>query len=64
MIKKNIPVRQAAEENHLFLWEVANLMGISYSNFMQKMRQEWTEEEQREVIRIIENYKREGSSHD
>ena len=56
MRKHNIPVRESAERHHLYLWEVASLMGISYSGFMQKMRYEWTAEEQQEVINLIEEY--------
>ena len=54
--KFNVAVREAAEQNHLFLWEVAALMGISYSGFMQKMRTEWSEEEQQTVIQLIRNH--------
>lgn len=53
MKKNNIPVREAAEKKHIYLWEVAALMGISYSGFMQKMRFEWPEEEQKRVIDLI-----------
>ena len=53
---RNIPVREAAEKNGKFLWEVADLMGLSYSAFMQRMRKEWPPEEQRRVIQLIEQY--------
>lgn len=55
MEKHNIAVRNAAEKHHKYLWEVAALMGISYSGFMQKMRFEWSEEEQKRVVQLIEN---------
>ena len=61
MNKFNIPVREAAERNHLFLWQVAGLMGISYSGFMQKMRSEWSEEEQQAVIQKINDYARQSN---
>lgn len=57
--KRNMAVREAAERNHLFLWEVADLMGISYSQLMYRMRKEWPEEEQSRVIRLIEEYAKE-----
>ncbi len=53
---KNIPVRNAAKEHNCFLWEVADLMGISYSQLMNRMRKEWTAEEQNKVISLIEEY--------
>ena len=58
--KSNIPVRDAAEKRNMFLWQVANLMGISYSGFMQKMRTEWTQEEQERVIDLIEQHAQKG----
>lgn len=57
--KRNMAVREAAERNHLFLWEVAALMKISYSGFVIKMRSEWSKEEQNRVIRLIEEYAKE-----
>lgn len=52
----NIAIRKAAEKNHLYLWEVANLLGLSYSGFLSKMRHEWTPEEQQKTIKLIEDY--------
>ena len=60
--KNNIAVRNAADNNHLYLWEVAAIMGISYSGFMQKMRAEWSKEEQQRVINLIEEYAKGGDS--
>ena len=54
--KFNIQVREVAEKYRLYLWEVAQIMGISYSGLMQKMRHEWTPEEQQSVIQMIEEY--------
>lgn len=60
----NIPVRNAAEKNNLYLYEVADIMGLSYSAFMQRIRKEWSEDEQQRVIRLIEGYvSRKGSDH-
>lgn len=58
--KANAPVREAAERNHLYLWQVAAIMGISYSGFMQKMRFEWSDEEQRSVIQKIKDFAKEN----
>lgn len=57
MIEKlNVPVRTSARINDVPLWKVADLMGISYSTLMWRMRKEWAEEEQSRVIRLIEEY--------
>lgn len=54
--KCNELIRKTAGKYHLFLWEVAELMGISYSGFLNRMRYEWSTEEQERVIRLIEEY--------
>ena len=61
--QNNIAVREAAEKQHLYLWEVATIMGISYSGFMQKIRTEWSDEEQQRVIKLIEEYARREEEH-
>ena len=58
----NIAVREAAEKNHLYLWQVAAIMGISYSGFMQKMRFEWSKEEQLAVIQKINDFAKENQN--
>ncbi len=60
--KFNIAVRETAEKKNMYLWQVAALMGISYSGFMQKMRYEWSQAEQERVIKLIEDSVKEGSS--
>lgn len=60
--KFNIAIREAAERNHLYLWQVAAIMEVSYSGFMQKMRSEWSKEEQQRVINLIEEYAKGGDS--
>ena len=51
--KCNVLVRNEASKAGLYLWEVANIMNLSYSALMQKMRYEWTPEEQKAVIKLI-----------
>jgi hypothetical protein len=51
--KCNVQVREEADRAGLYLWEVASLMNLSYSGFMQRMRSEWTPEEQQAVIKLI-----------
>ena len=58
--KSNFAIRKAAKMNDVFLWEVANLMGISYSGLLYKLRHEWPQEEQERVIKLIEDYVKEN----
>lgn len=56
MKKLNVSVRKAAIINGVPLYKVAELIGISESMLVKRMRKEWPEEEQNRVIRLIEEY--------
>lgn len=57
MIKKcNVAVRDTAQKNNVPLWMVADLMHISESQLMKRIRFEWPEEEQQRVIELINEY--------
>lgn len=60
--KNNIAVRETADRNHLFVYQIAQIMGISESALVKKMRTEWPEEEQQRVIKLIEDYIKAGDS--
>ncbi len=53
--KFNLAVRQAAEKHHLFMYQIAQIMDISESSLVKKMRHEWSQEEQERVIKLIED---------
>ena len=60
--KNNIAVRDTADRYGLFVYQIAQIMGISESALVKKMRVEWSEEEQQRVISMIEKYA-EGNDH-
>lgn len=57
--KKNLAVREAAEKHNMYFYEIAYAMKISESQLTKLIRQEWPEEEQNRVIRLIEEYAKE-----
>lgn len=54
--KFNIKVRDTADKYGLYMYQVAQIMNISESSLVKKMRYEWTPEEQQAVIQKIEEY--------
>lgn len=59
--KFNIAVREAADKHGLYMYQIAQIMGISESALVKKMRFEWSKEEQQSVIQKINEYAKEGS---
>lgn len=54
--KFNLAVRQTADKHNLYMYQIAQIMNISESTLVKKMRHEWTPEEQQSVIQMIEEY--------
>ena len=50
---KNKKIRQEAENKGVFLWEIAERLGVTDSTFSRKLRRELPEEEQTAIIQII-----------
>lgn len=59
--KFNIAVREAAYKHGLYVYQIAQIMGISESSLVKKMRTEWTEEEQLAVIQKINDFAKENN---
>ena len=53
--KANTLIREQAKEYGLCLWQVADMLNISYDGFIRKMRHELSEEERDFIISVIEN---------
>ena len=51
---KNQRVRAAAKAHGVLLWEIAERIGITDSNFSRKMRRELPESEQTQLISIVD----------
>ncbi|MDO5124625.1 MAG: hypothetical protein Q4D44_08195 [Eubacteriales bacterium] len=50
----NLDIRKAAADAGVKLWEVAELYGITDSNFSRKLRRELPEPEKQKIFEIIE----------
>ena len=57
--KKNSIIKQTAKNKGIFLWEVADELGILDSNFSRKLRKELPTEEQNKILTIIEKLAKE-----
>ena len=51
---QNQDIRRAAAGNGVFLWQVADVMGIADSSLSRKMRKELPEDEKRKIFGIIQ----------
>lgn len=52
MSNKNI--RESAKEKRVYLWQIANAMGISEPTMTRRMRSELSEQEQANIMSIIQ----------
>ncbi len=51
----NIIIREAARNQGVKLWEIADRIGLNDGNFSRKLRKELPEEEQKTILRIIDD---------
>ena len=49
---KNRDIRNAAAGNGVFLWQVADVLGIADSSFSRKLRNELSAEEKQKILAI------------
>lgn len=54
--KFNQEIRDFAEKHHMYMYQVANAMGISESMFVKRMRYEWTDEEKKRVLLLLDEW--------
>lgn len=57
---KNTVIRKAAKEAGVFLWQVAEVLGVNDGNFSRKLRKELPQEEKEKILRIIEQLAKEA----
>lgn len=55
----NEAVRRALRVNNMAVWQLADLLGVSDNTLFRKLRHELPEDEQKKMIRLIENRKEE-----
>ena len=51
---KNSSVREYAKAQGVLLWQIAEKLGITDGNFSRKLRREFTPDEQKKIIKIID----------
>ena len=51
---ENLEIRQKAKKAGVNLWEIAEIYGISDTNFSKKLRRELPESEKQKIFEIIE----------
>ena len=61
-ILQNQDIRRAAAGNGVFLWQVADVMGIADSSLSRKMRKELPEDEKQKIFGIIAELAKEAAS--
>ena len=59
-MKRNQEIRQAAKEKGVFLWQIAERLGMDDTRLSRKLRREFTPERRAEVLRIINEIAVEG----
>lgn len=53
-MKANKEIREHAKNKGIFLWEIAEIVGVNDGNFSRKLRRELSESEKQEIIKIID----------
>lgn len=53
----NSRIRESAKRNGVFLWQVAEKLGLNDGNFSRLLRRELPEEEQTRILGMIEEIK-------
>ncbi len=50
---ENQAIREAAKQNNVLLWEIAERLHIADGNFSRKLRRELPDEQQKQILGII-----------
>ena len=56
---KNKEIRERAKSSGVYLWQIANALGMNDGNFSRKLRNELPEEEKQRILWIIDELARE-----
>lgn len=60
MVKANQEIRNAAKEAGVYLWQIADRLGIKYDTYFSKMlRRELPKEKQEQIMAIITEIQKE-----
>ena len=58
--KTNEEIRNAAKKNGIFLWQIAEILGVSEPTMTRKMRRELSDNEKLKILSIIEDLAKKG----
>lgn len=58
---KNSDVRTAAKKSGVFLWQIAEALGLADSGFSKKLRKELSQGEKEQIFAIITELSKEAS---
>lgn len=61
MERTNDDIRRTARRNGVFLWQIADKLGIHDSNFSRKLRKELPDKEKERIFQIIDEIVQEGA---
>lgn len=62
IIRRNLDVRAAAKSAGVYLWEIADKLGVSEPTFIRCLRKELSEDMKAKLLKAIEEIKREHES--
>ena len=55
----NVEIRNAAKEAGVYLWQIAEQIGMNDGNFSRKLRKELPQGEKERILAVIERLKKE-----
>lgn len=57
---KNTEIREAAKKKGIYLWQLADVLGINDGNLSRKLRKELPQEEKNRILEIIDQLSKEA----
>lgn len=61
---KNVEIRNRAKERGVFLWEIAEKLGINDGNLSRRLRKELSGSQKEQIFGIIDELSEEKRSHE
>lgn len=62
IIRRNLDIRAAAKGAGVFLWEIADKLGVSEPTFIRSLRKELSDAQKAKALAAIEEIKREHAA--
>lgn len=57
MVQRNVEIRQAIKSSNLYVWQVAERLGVHENTLFRTLRKELPTEKKAEILTIISNLK-------